>query len=63
MELVVGCKCKPQTRKENLHWAGRNTLVHLDVGYRPTVAANNVKNRHLWASDGTAYIADFSDFQ
>ena len=33
MELVVGCKCKPQTRKENLHWAGNNTLVHLEVGY------------------------------
>ena len=29
----MGCKCKPQTRKENLQWAGRNTLVHLDVGH------------------------------
>lgn len=33
MELVMGCKYKPQTRKENLHWAGSNTLVHLDVGH------------------------------
>ena len=33
MELVVGCKCRPQTRKENLHWAGNNTMVHLEVGY------------------------------